>query len=299
MYKFFLPLFFLSFWPKATLAQGDAPIIDVHLHAWERWPSGGDTSWYPKALYRPLNSTALMEETVKQMDKYHVVKAVVSGDSGTMMRWQLFANNRFLPGYEPYIPPKGLAVEQLREEIKSGKIKVLGEIVTQYEGINPSDSNMEVIYKLAEEFDIPVGIHVGLGPPGIAYKMKYRSRLSSPLLLEEVLVRHPKLRLYVMHAGWPMLDDMVAMLYAFPNLYVDISVIDWYIPKAEFYSYLKRLIDAGFSKRIMYGSDQMEWPESIGVSIHTIQEASFLNREQKRDIFYNNAVRFFKFSDGR
>ena len=74
-----------------------------------------------------------------------------------------------------------------------------------------------------------------------------------------------------MHAGWPMLDDMVAMLYAYPNLYVDIAVIDWYIPKAEFYFYLKRLIDAGFSNRIMFGSDQMQWPQSISAAIETIR----------------------------
>ena len=97
-----------------------------------------------------------------------------------------------------------------------------------------------------------------------------------------------------MHAGWPMLDDMVAMLYAYPDLYVDIAVINWYIPRAEFYSYLKRLVDAGFSKRIMYGSDQMQWPQAIGASIEAIETAPFLTKQQKRDIFYNNAVRFFK-----
>jgi hypothetical protein len=91
-----------------------------------------------------------------------------------------------------------------------------------------------------------------------------------------------------------MLDEMVAMLYAFPNLYVDIAVINWYIPKAEFYIYLKRLVDAGFSNRIMFGSDQMQWPESIGVAIQTIDSAPFLTSKQKQDIFYNNAVRFFK-----
>ena len=97
-----------------------------------------------------------------------------------------------------------------------------------------------------------------------------------------------------MHAGWPMLDDRVAMLYAYPNLYVDIAVIDWYIPKAEFYFYLKRLINTGFSNRIMFGSDQMQWPQSIGVAIETIQSADFLSKQQKRDILYNNAVKFFR-----
>ena len=57
---------------------------------------------------------------------------------------------------------------------------------------------------------------------GAAYvgSPKYRMALSDPLLLEEVLVRHPKLRLYVMRAGWPMLDRMIGLLYAHPQVYV-------------------------------------------------------------------------------
>ena len=66
-----------------------------------------------------------------------------------------------------------------------------------------------------------------------------------------------------------------------------------YIPKAEFYLYLNRLVD-GFSNRIMLGSDQMQWTQSISTAIETIQPADFLTDQQKRDIFYNNAVRFFR-----
>ena len=75
---------------------------------------------------------------------------------------------------------------------------------------------------------------------------------------------------------------------------MDIAVIDWYIPRKEFYFYLKRLVEAGFSNRIMFGSDQMQWPQSIGAAIETIESADFLTKQQKRDIFYNNAVRFFR-----
>ena len=74
-------------------------------------------------------------------------------------------------------------------------------------------------------------------------------RLSNPLLLEGVLIRHPKLRLYVMHAGWPMIDQIVGLLYAHPQVYVDTGVIDWFVPRKEFHAYLKRLVDAGFEKR--------------------------------------------------
>jgi predicted TIM-barrel fold metal-dependent hydrolase len=81
--------------------------------------------------------------------------------------------------------------------------------------------------------------------------------------LEDVLMRHPKLRLYVMHAGWPMSHQMVALLYAHPQVYVDVAVIDWAIPRREFHQYLRRLVEAGFGKRIMFGSDQMVWPGQL------------------------------------
>jgi hypothetical protein len=90
---------------------------------------------------------------------------------------------------------------------------------------------------------------------------------------------------------------MIAVLYSHPQVYVDIAGNDWSAPRPHFYGQLKRLVDAGFIKRIMWGSDQMIWPQTIGVAIETIQTAPFLTEEQKRDIFYNNAARFLRLSD--
>src|SRR5262245_30900680 len=126
---------------------------------------------------------------------------------------------------------------------------------------------------------------------------KYRAALSNPMLLEEVLIRRPRLRLYVMHAGWPMSDQMVALMWAHPQVYVDTGVIDWALPRKEFHAYLRRLVEAGFGKRIMFGSDQMVWPETIGMAVEGIESATFLTDAQKRDIFYNNAVRFFRLDE--
>jgi hypothetical protein len=114
------------------------------------------------------------------------------------------------------------------------------------------------------------------------------------MLLEEVLIRHPKLRIYVMHAGWPMADKTIALLWAHPQVYVDVAVINWALPRKEFHNYLQRLVEAGFGKRVMFGSDQMVWPETIGMAIEGVSSATFLTEDQKRDIFYNNAVRFFR-----
>ncbi len=79
-----------------------------------------------------------------------------------------------------------------------------------------------------------------------------------------------------------------------PNVNVDVSTITWLIPRPTFQRYLRGLIDAGLGKRVMFGSDEMEWPETIGLAIDGINSADFLTPEQKRDIFYNNAARFLR-----
>ena len=66
---------------------------------------------------------------------------------------------------------------------------------------------------------------MGYGAPGGPYWIypKYRASLGNPLLLEDLLTRHPKLRLYVMHAGMPLTDEMIAVATKHPNVYIDTS----------------------------------------------------------------------------
>jgi hypothetical protein len=100
-----------------------------------------------------------------------------------------------------------------------------------------------------------------------------------------------------MHYGSPLIEEMISMLGAYPQLYVDIGGIQWAYPRKYFYEQLMRLIDAGFGKRLMFGSDQMVWPGVIEPAIAIIEKAPFLSKEQKRDIFYNNAARFLRLSE--
>jgi len=158
---------------------------------------------------------------------------------------------------------------------------------------------MEPYWALAEELDIPAGIHIGPGPPGVIYlgAREYRARLHSALTMEEVLVRQPRLRVYIMHAGFPMLDDLLAVLYAHPQVYVDVGVIVFTQSREAFYRYLRAIVEAGLGNRVMFGSDQMVWPGVIERAVAVINEAPFLTPEQKRDILYNNAARFLRLTD--
>jgi uncharacterized protein len=189
----------------------------------------------------------------------------------------------------------------VRTWVNDGSIKVIGELGFQCAGVSPTDPVADAYFALAEELDVPVGVHVGPGAPGAPYVgyPKYEMRLTNPLLFENALTRHPKLRLYVMHAAWPMLDQIIGLLYAHPQVYVDVSLIDWYMPRREFHFFLRRLVDAGFEKRIMFGSDQTVWPDAIPIAIDAIESAKFLSAAQKRDIFYNNAARFLRLNAAR
>jgi predicted TIM-barrel fold metal-dependent hydrolase len=189
----------------------------------------------------------------------------------------------------------------VRQSFKVGGFAVFGEVTAQYGGVSPDDASLAPYWALAEELDVPVGIHIGTGPTGAPYLGfdRYRARLHSPLALEEVLVRHPDLRVYIMHAGWPMLDDLLALLWTHPQVYVDVGAIDWALPRAEFQRYLQRIVEAGFGKRVLFGSDQMIWPETMEIALESIESASFLTAEQRRDILFNNAARFLRLSRER
>lgn len=65
-------------------------------------------------------------------------------------------------------------------------------------------------------------------------------------------------------------------------------------PRNVFHDYLETLIDVNLGQRLMFGSDQNAWPESIPLAIQAIKSAPFLSEEQKRNIFYNNAARFLR-----
>ncbi|GAA4409053.1 hypothetical protein GCM10023187_31750 [Nibrella viscosa] len=234
----------------------------------------------------------IMHKSFQMMKKYNIIKAVTSGSK--MNEWKK-ANPDGIISSLMFLLSDKISPDSVRTIIKRDSIKVIGELGPQYEGLPADAPAYEPYWALAEELEIPVGIHLATGPPG-GFLMGFkaiRGAAGNPLNLENVLVKHPKLKVYVMHAGWPWIDNMLNLLYLHPQVYVDISYINYMLPKEEFSLYLKRLVGAGFGKRIMWGSDQMIWPESIKAAVESVKSAKYLTEVQKKDIFYNNAVRFF------
>lgn len=280
------------------------PIIDMHMHAPNEMPltpEGLPQPWQaicmpnPREAHPPMAKTGedILRLTLETMDKYNIVKAVVSDSLENVYKWKAASPERFLAG-ALFFDPNDFDISVLREEYSSGRLDIMGEVATIYLGIPPNDPSLEPFFSLAEEFDLPVQIHLQ-GTAGASER--FRISAGHPELLEEVLVRHPNLRFYLENSGFPFLDEMISLMYRYPNVYGDLSTGLWIYPRTAIHTYIKGLIDAGLGKRLMFGSDQMAWPEVIGEAIETIESADFLTEEQKRDIFYNNAVRFLRLEE--
>jgi hypothetical protein len=276
------------------------PIIDMHVHAYSvsaNTPT--DFPWLPEGLKRPSSTRSLMEETLAQLRRFNIVKAWTSGPTDLVLQWKAAAPEVILGASEFAFVESFDPVERIRAHLVSKRLDGIGELIAQGAGLTPSDPYFEPYLELAEELDKPVAFHTGLPIPGVAYLWfpKARASLGTPLGAEDALVRHPKLRLFIMHAGYPFLDDTIAFLHMHPQVYADLAEINWIIPRPEFHEYLCRLKQAGFGKRLMFGSDQMWWPAAIGIAIDAIESAPCLSHEDRRDIFYNNAAHFLRLED--
>jgi predicted TIM-barrel fold metal-dependent hydrolase len=284
------------------VAQERLPIIDMHLHAYGvfRDQTGQPMPRYCKpepCEHIPAvakEDSDVLRLTLEAMDRNNIVLGFLSARSDSAVeKWVTAAPERFIPAAELYAP-KGVKLSELHTLFETRKYRGIGELLNQYLAIPANDPRMDSIFALAVEFDLPVLIHSGgTGATG----SKFRIASGHPELLEEVLLKYPTLRLCIAHAGFPFFEEIVTILYRYPNVYVDVSAINWIIPRPMFYRYLRGLIDAGLSKRIMFGTDQMAWSETIDIAIEAIESAEFLTPEQKRDIFYNNAARFLRLQD--
>jgi len=299
------------------------PIIDVHVHAMKVNPAfamdmcpwflssmpGADPNQKPAAFIStdcamPLKAAKsdkeFQDSLIATMNRLNMT-IIASGDASVIRNWQkAAAPGRVIPSIG-ISSSKEMTVVAFTDSLSSGFYKVMGEVAPQYGGMSPSDTSLDAYFSAAEKLNIPVGIHMGTGGNGAINitNPKYRASMGNPLLLEDLLARHPKLKVWVMHAGYPMIDNMIALMGANAYVYVDVAGMIWSYPLAEVNDYIKRLVQAGFEKRIMYGTDLMVWPKLLETSIGVIENANYLSFEQKRDIFFNNAVGFFRLDESK
>jgi predicted TIM-barrel fold metal-dependent hydrolase len=117
-----------------------------------------------------------------------------------------------------------------------------------YQNIHPTDERMMEIYTFCEARSLPIIIHQGTTFPRQA-PLKY----APPILLEEVALQFPNLRMVIAHLGHPWIDETLALIRKQPNVYADISALH-YRPW-QFYRALISAKEYTVLDKLLFGSD--------------------------------------------
>jgi uncharacterized protein len=283
-----------------TVAQRPArePIIDVHRHA--SWPGTSDD----------VQRAALLAE----MDAAGIVLSLLHiNEPGDVQGWLEAAAGRFIGGpampcpqtreepfYRCFAETKGWPdLMWLEREMAAGRIGILGEMLFVYAGVHPDDTRMAPYWALAAKYDVPVTVHINRGP-GPASGLRgpaFNGEMGNPALLRPVLERHRGLRILLAHVGTggapdilPFNTEINALLKDYSTVYFDMSILNSVAPAQTHEAELKRLIDAGFGDRIMFGSDT----RPAAPILRRLEDIAWLTEKQRRAILYENAARFLR-----
>ena len=189
-----------------------------------------------------------------------------------------------------YLNYKERDLRELADFLSAGLVKGL-KLYPGYEPFYPHDHRLQVVYELAEEFDVPVMIHCG-----DTFSEHGRLKYAHPLEVDEVAVDHPRVKLVICHLGNPWLVDCMEVLYKNKNVYADISGLILGAFTEAFEDYMEEQIHevilyAGEASRLLYGTD---WPICSMKSYVDFMQQLKLSDGDRQAILYENARKLFK-----
>ncbi len=184
---------------------------------------------------------------------------------------------RGLYGINPWLMMDG--VRELEMAVKDhGFVGAVSHVA----GFAPfNDKIWYPFYTKCCELDIPVITQAGhfgeFMPEGWAH----------PLLIDDVALDFPELRIVGGHTAWPWCDEMIAVALKDPNVYISVEA---HLPR-YFEPSLVRYINTRGQDKVMWGSD---FPVTDPMGNLEQVEQLGLREEPKRKLLRENAIRVFK-----
>ena len=134
--------------------------------------------------------------------------------------------------------------ERCRTELDMRGIK-LG---ANYQNFEPLEARALAIYERAQRYGMPILFHQGTSPVRDA-----PIRLSYPLLMDEIAIRYPDLKIIMAHVGHPWQVETCVVIRKHPNVYADVSA-NFYRP----FSFWEQMIKASewnVLDKLLFGTD--------------------------------------------
>jgi uncharacterized protein len=144
----------------------------------------------------------------------------------------------------PEVPGAEDELERARTDLGLKGIK-LGP---NYQIFDPLGAAALRIYELAERNGLPILFHQGAAPVRDA-----PLRFAHPLLMDEIAIRFPELRVVMAHLGHPWQRETIVTIRKHPHVYADVSAL-FYRPWS-FYEGLRLATEWGALDKLLFGSD--------------------------------------------
>ena len=190
-------------------------------------------------------------EATKGCDKVIVFGIVapfcgIRADQELIARFVKEHSDRFI-GWCSVDPNDPACVDQLTHYVSDLGFRGL-KVSPIYQNWDPQDPRHLPLFKRAEQLGIPVNIHQGTSfvRPG---PLKY----ANPILLEDIAIACPDLRIIIAHMGHPWETECVVLIRKHPNLYANISALH-YRPWRHWQAFMTA-IEYGVEHKLIFGSD--------------------------------------------
>jgi predicted TIM-barrel fold metal-dependent hydrolase len=115
-------------------------------------------------------------------------------------------------------------------------------------GVSPNDRRCYPLYAKCVELGIPVGLQVGHSAEVLP------SEHGRPMLVDDVAIEFPQLKINLSHTGWPWTGEFCSMIWRHPNVYGDISAYFAGSLDAE----LVKFMDKQGRRKILFGTNGLD-----------------------------------------
>ncbi|NVM31444.1 MAG: amidohydrolase [Candidatus Helarchaeota archaeon] len=259
-------------------------IIDAHCHLWQRGMIPDNYWQYFAAIIASnlpgssipdiLNSEIMQqsidapaERLIAEMEVAGIDKTIVFGvDWGLALGEPKIRINEFnkmiadsakeypdkLIAFFTIDPRRPKAPELFETALTKGEMKGLKLHPTT--GYYPDGEETYKLYKIADEYQVPVITHIG-------YAMALKGRTAKLDYFDAPTTDFPDLRISFAHFNFGNVEDLISMMFNKTSTYCDISAhgqVTMMNSPLDFYRQLRFFMNhGGEARRVMFGSD---WP---------------------------------------
>jgi predicted TIM-barrel fold metal-dependent hydrolase len=185
-------------------------------------------------------------------------------------------------------PTRGMAgLRELEMAVKEYNF-VGAHLYPHWFGLAPDHARYYPYYAKCCELDISIMMQVG---NCLVYQQDRRvPSVGKPITLDQVAIDFPELTLIGIHIGWPWHDEMIAMAWKHPNIYIG---VDAYAPK-HWPQSLVHYANTFGKEKVIFGTD---WPVVDPERAMREIEMHDFRPDSLRSILRDNTIRIFKLEE--